>query len=314
MFNCDLRVDITLSEKSSSGRTQPFKAVVKVRLMQGETPGEGKWSHVGTQDFRLPAGGRWVVLPTGVLLKDGGGCFALLLGMKVPPSPGQRNDMKVYAPGTRDYNAPNLTWRGSGVWEVLETNANLPLKESASTWVNFKKNLSKYGRGLGWELCSSSGQSFSAGAGGRGVEVTLMGRLYMKPVDDPKGKKMVVFSYNGIGAGFMLPGFGGSGSTSDFPNLGTELTQGDLPISEPLRPAELAGGCQIVSLSLGAIAGQGVGVGAAVSAWGVIFGVPAGVIIGAFKACAWIAGPVGLAGKTGASAGAVLQAGSLSLL
>lgn len=313
MFNCDLRIDITLSEKSANGRTQSFKSVVKIRLMKGEGD-TGKWAHMGDRDFRLPTGGHWVILPTGVLLKDGGGCFALLLGMPVPPSVGARGDMKVYTPGQRDYNSPSISWRGSGRWEVLPAQANLPLKECATTWGNFKNNLSKYGRGLGWELCSSSGQSFSGGAGGRGVEVTLMGRLYMKPVDDPKGKKMVVFSYNGVGAGFMIPGFGGSGSTSDFPNVGTELTQGDLPLNDPLRPAELAGTCQVVSLSFGGVVGKGVGAGAAVSAWGVIFGVPAGVLVGAYKACAWIAGPVGQVGTTGVSGAAVLQVGHISLL
>ncbi|MGJ5817758.1 hypothetical protein [Paludibaculum fermentans] len=313
MFNCDLRVDITLSEKAANGRSQAFKAVVKIRLMQGEGDG-GKWAHMDTRDFRLPQGGNFVVLPTGILLKDGGGCFALLLGLGVPPSLGARGDLKIYTPGQRDYNSPTVQWRGNGKWEVLAKQANLPLKESATTWGNFKRNLGKYGRGLGWELCSSSGQSLSAGAGGRGVEIAVMCRLYMKPVDDEKGKKMVVYSYNGAGVGAMLPGFSGSGSTSDFPNVGTELTQGNLPLNEPLRPEELSGTCQVVSLSAGGIVGLGGGFGAAATAQGVIFGVPAGLAVGAFKACAWIAGPAAMVGKTGASAGAVLQIGYLSLL
>ncbi|QOY89788.1 hypothetical protein [Paludibaculum fermentans] len=313
MFNCDLRVDITLSEKAANGRSQAFKAVVKIRLMQGEGDG-GKWAHMDTRDFRLPQGGNFVILPTGILLKDGGGCFALLLGLGVPPSIGARGDLKIYTPGQRDYNSPTVQWRGNGKWEVLAKQANLPLKECPTTWGNMKKNFSKYGKGLGWELCSSSGQSLSGGMGGRGIEISIMSRLYMKPVDDEKGKKMVVFSYNGIGAGYMVPGFAASGSTSDFTNVGTELTQGNLPLDEPLRPEELNGMCQVLSLTFGAIAGPGAGFGGAASAMGVIFGVPAGLAVGAFKACAWIAGPVASVGKAGANIGAVLQVGSVSLL
>ena len=324
MFNCDVRLDITLSSKQMSSASQDFKVVVGVRI-SGDESG-GVWRQLGTPDTQggTPTDGQWQPVPTGVILKSGrertGNAqnFAFLRTMGIPPQAGATGEINVFTPGQRDYSSPNLAWRGKGNFEVLARNLNLPVTPSG-TWALMKRNMwDTVGQGLGWELTTTGGVSFSGGAGGRGIEVIPRGTLYIKRMTKPYETRS--FSYVGAGAGFMIPGAGGSYSDPMWPSIGTEITKGNMPISDPLRLEDLEGACHIVDISLGGILPTPIpggrlpiGLGAAGNALGIIFGVPGGLAIGGFKACGWVAGPVALAGKAGASAGAVLNIGLMRL-
>jgi hypothetical protein len=317
MFDCEVRLDITLSEKRSSSANVDFKVVVGVKIAGGETDG-GNWRQLDKPDPRIPAAGRWIPVPTGVILKSGGAQFAFLKTMGLPPQVGATGEILVFAPGQREYLSSNLAWRGHGDFQVLERKINLPLPKSPGTWAIMKRNIwDTVGTGLEWELTSTGGFSLAGGAGGRGVEF-LRGNLYVKHMKKPYEERS--FTYTAGGGGFMIPGFGGSYSDQDWPSIGTEVTKGNLPISDPFRLEDLEGACQIVDLNLGGIMPTPSpyghlpgGLGAGANLLGVIFGVPAGLALGAFKGTGWVAGPAALAGKSGISGGATLNVGYMSL-
>lgn len=320
MFNCDVRLDITLSTKTTAAGSTAFKSVIGVKIAGSESDG-GNWTQLGTPDTHLhiPVHGRWIPVPTGIILKDGSQNFAYLKSMKLPPQIGGTGDVKVFSPGQQDYTSPNLNWQGQGYFQVLPQQANLPLPEAPTTWQQMKHNIwDTVGQGLGWELTTTQGLSFGGGSGGKGIEL-LRGTLFLKHMYAPYEERS--FHYVGGGGGFMLKGISGSYSDQAWPSIGTQITKGNLPISDPFRLEDLEGGCQIVDLNFGGImptpigGGKmvGAGLGAGGSLLGVIFGVPAGLAIGAFKACGWVAGPSALAGTTGATGGATLNLGRMWL-
>ncbi|HLJ13419.1 MAG TPA: hypothetical protein VKV15_02905 [Bryobacteraceae bacterium] len=317
MFNVNVRLDITLSSKQTSGGSTDFKIVVGVKIAGSETEG-GTWGQLDTPDFRIPAVGHWIPVPTGVILKDGSQNFAFLNTMGLPPQVGATGEIRVFSPGQRDYSSPNLAWRGRGWFQVLEKGANLPLPAAPSTWQMMKRNIwDTVGQGLDWELTTTQGFAFAAGAGGKGGEF-LRGSLFVKHMLAPYEERS--FTYTGIGGGFMVPGMSASYADQAWPSIGTEITKGNLPISNPLRLEDLQGACQIVDVNFGGIMPTPIpggrlpaGLGAGVGALGVIFGVPGSLAVGAFKACGWVAGPAALLGKAGGSAGATLNLGYMTL-
>ncbi len=328
MFDCDVRLDITLSEKRSASASVDFKVSVGIKLAGGEDG--GNWRQLGTPDPRIPLEGLWVYVPPsaefghrGVVLKSGKSQpFAYMKWMLLPPQVGATGDLMVFSPGQREYASPNLAWRGHGNFEVLARQANLPYPEAPWTLTLVKRNIwDNVGTFLGWQLTTTRGFSLAAGAGGRGIEF-LHGILFMKKQSKKAGEadEERSFNYTGTGGGFMFPGGGGSYADSDWPSIGSYLTKGNMPVSEPFRLEDLEGMCHIVDLNFGGIMPTPTpgsplpgGLGVAGNALGFIFGVPGGLALGGFKACGWVAGPAALAGKSGISGGATLNIGKITL-
>ena len=318
MFDCEVRLDITLSEKRTEYANVDFKVVVGVKIAGGEKDG-GNWRQLDKADPRIPSEGRWVPVPTGVILKGGPSQnFAYLKTMGVPPQARATGEIQVFSPGQREYLSSNLAWRGHGNFEVLAGRINVPYPEAPGTWAIMKRNIwDTVGAGLEWELTTTGGFSLAKGGGGGGLEF-LHGNLYIRHMKAPFEQRS--FNYNAGGGGFMIRGFGGSYSDQMWKSTGTEITKGNLVISNPFRLEDLEGYCQIVDLNLGGIMPTPspyghlpVGLGAGANLLGVIFGVPAGLLLGEFKACGWVAGPAALAGKTGISGGATLNVGYMTL-
>src|ERR1017187_9587052 len=85
MFDCEVRLDITLSEKCSSSANVDFIELVGGKIAGGEKDG-GNWRQLDKPNPRIPSEGRWVPVPTGVILKGGPSQnFAYLKTMGVPP-------------------------------------------------------------------------------------------------------------------------------------------------------------------------------------------------------------------------------------
>jgi hypothetical protein len=313
MFDCEVRLDITLSEKRSSSANVDFKVVVGVKIAGGEKDG-GNWRQLGTPDPRIPSEGRWVPVPTGVILKGGPSQnFAYLKTMGVPPQASATGEIQVFSPGQREYLSSNLAWCGHGNFEVLAGRANVPYPEAPWTITVMKRNIwDNVGTFLGWKLTTTQGFSAAKGAAGRGIEF-LHGNLYLEKESKKAGQEAETrsFTYTAGGGGFMFPGAGGSYADARWPTKGTYLTKGNMPVSDPFRLEDLEGWCQIVNIS-GGITTPGGGLGVGGSAMGFIFGVPAGLALGGFKACGWVAGPAVLL-ATGGSAGATLNIGKMTL-
>jgi hypothetical protein len=316
MFDVDVSLDITLSKKSTGAATKEFKVQVGIRI-SGDESG-GVWRQLDKPDFRIPSDGNWVPVPTGVILNSGRESsrnsqhFAFLRTMGIPPQMGAIGPINVFSPGQKDYTSPNLKWDGNGDFRVLTRHANLPIAPE-STWRLMKKNMwDTVGNPLGWNLTTTGGISFSGGSGGRGVEVIPHATVYM---ENDKTHEERSFNFVGAGVGYMLPGASMAISHHDLPSTGTELTKGNMPISDPFRLEDLEGMCQILEISGGGIIPikGGAGAGPGGSAWGVIFGVPGGLAFGGFKATGWVAGAAVLAGKAGFGLGAVLNLGYMTL-
>src|ERR1035441_7503663 len=165
MFDCEVRLDITLSEKRSSSANVDFKVVVGVKIAGGEKDG-GNWRQLDKPDPRIPSEGRWVPVPTGVILKGGPSQnFAYLKTMGVPPQAGATGEIQVFSPGQREYLSSNLAWCGHGNFEVLAGRFNVPYPEAPWTLTVMKRNIwDNVGTFLGWKLTTTQGFSAAKGA------------------------------------------------------------------------------------------------------------------------------------------------------
>src|ERR1035441_554539 len=174
MFDCEVRLGITLWEKRSSSANVDFKVVVGVKIAGGEKDG-GNWRQLDKPDPRIPSEGRWVPVLTGVILKGGPSQnFAYLKTMGVPPQASATGEIQVFSPGQREYLSSNLAWRGHGNFEVLAGRINVPYPEAPGTWAIMKRNIfDTPGMGLEWELTSTGGFSLAGSACGGGIGFDL---------------------------------------------------------------------------------------------------------------------------------------------
>jgi hypothetical protein len=295
-FDVHLRLDIS-SDPRVSG-----KGPYLIHVIRTETAMQ-RWTLEGGSPGGFPQRGVWKWYPGSggsLNLLDGTQQpFAILNPFMYPPDPTSQGS--VYTPDKK----------GMGKWAINPDNPQNTPEATDFVWAQMKRNIwDAQGKPLGWHLTTSRGITFSGGARGAGVELTPYGTIYLERSSPPSEERS--FEYQSIGVGFMKPGFGVSVSAHDFPSCGTELTKGNLPISDPPRLEDLEGYCLVVGIN------SAVGIvtttlsGGGGGALGIIFGVPGrGLAIGAYKACGWVMGVTGNAGR-GLSAGIILNWGYLT--